>query len=65
MVLQTRSRAIGIRWPRAAGSGAFESRVLPVTRSIGERPDRSSVAVAARYSVFGDRVLEKGPQLGL
>ena len=35
----------------------FESRVLPVTRSIGELSDQRSFR-ATRYSVFGDRSVE-------
>jgi hypothetical protein len=37
------------------GSIVIESRVLPVTRSIGDLIDRLPVLPAARYSVFGDR----------
>ena len=42
-------------------SRRFESRVLPVTRSIGELSDQRSFR-ATRYSVFGDRSVE-GTQL--
>ena len=35
----------------------FESRVFPVTRSIGELSDQRSFRTT-RYSVFGDRSVE-------
>ena len=40
---------------RKGASRASESRVLPVTRSIGGCSGRRVRAVPARYSVFGDR----------
>ena len=38
-------------------SRRFESRVLPVTRSIGDLSDQRSFRTT-RYSIFGDRSVE-------